>query len=55
VSKQPLFKAGAVSVVKVADADGPAPAPTNTASAPVEPSGPSTHGGTRADAESTLR
>ena len=54
MSKQPLFKAGAVSVVKVADADGPA-APTNTASAPVEPSGPSTHGGTRADAESTLR
>jgi len=35
VSKQPLFKAGAVSVRKVADGGGrAAPAPTNTASAP---------------------
>jgi ferredoxin-nitrate reductase len=35
VSKQPLFKAGAVRVTKVAGADGsPAPAPTNTASKP---------------------
>ncbi len=35
VSKQPLFKVGAVRVTKVADADGePAPAPTTTASAP---------------------
>jgi len=35
VSKQPLFKVGAVNVTKVADADGePAPAPTTTASAP---------------------
>jgi anaerobic selenocysteine-containing dehydrogenase len=54
VSKQPLFKAGAVSVVKIADADGPAPAPTNTGSAPLEPSGPSTRGGADAEAESTL-
>jgi anaerobic selenocysteine-containing dehydrogenase len=53
VSKQPLFKAGAVCVVKVADADGPAPAPTNTASAPLEPSGHSTRGGGDATAEST--
>jgi len=36
VSKQPLFKIGAVKVTKVADADGvPSPAPTTTASAPV--------------------
>ena len=35
VSKQPLFKVGAVRVTKVADAGGsPAPAPTNTASRP---------------------
>jgi molydopterin dinucleotide binding protein len=35
VSKQPLFKVGAVRVTKVADADGtPSQAPTNTASAP---------------------
>ena len=37
VSKQPLFKVGAVKVTKVADADGePSLAPTTTASAPVE-------------------
>jgi anaerobic selenocysteine-containing dehydrogenase len=35
VSKQPLFKAGAVSVRRVAGRDGPAPAPLVTASAPV--------------------
>jgi ferredoxin-nitrate reductase len=36
VSKQPLFKVGAVKVTKVADANGEASsAPTNTASAPV--------------------
>ncbi len=36
VSKQPLFKIGAVKVTKVADADGePSPAPTTTASAPI--------------------
>jgi predicted molibdopterin-dependent oxidoreductase YjgC len=40
VSKQPLFKAGAVSVRKVADGGGrPAPAPTITASAPVASAG----------------
>ncbi len=36
VSKQPLFKGGAVRVVKLAAGDGtPSPAPSNTASAPV--------------------
>ncbi|MFZ0385224.1 MAG: molybdopterin-dependent oxidoreductase [Solirubrobacteraceae bacterium] len=36
VSKQPLFKGGAVRVVKLADSDGtPSPAPSNTASAPL--------------------
>jgi hypothetical protein len=35
VSKQPLFKAGAVSVTRVGDATGPAPAPDQAASAPV--------------------
>jgi ferredoxin-nitrate reductase len=35
VSKQPLFKVGAVKVTKIADANGePSSAPTNTASAP---------------------
>jgi ferredoxin-nitrate reductase len=34
VSKQPLFKSGAVRLVKVADASGPAPAPTVAASEP---------------------
>jgi predicted molibdopterin-dependent oxidoreductase YjgC len=53
VSKQPLLKAGAVSVVKIADGDGSSPAPTNTASAALEPSGPSTRGGDDARAEST--
>jgi predicted molibdopterin-dependent oxidoreductase YjgC len=33
-SKQPLLKAGAVSVRKVADGSGPAPAPTTGASTP---------------------
>jgi len=36
VSKQPLFKAGAVQVVKVADGTGRAPAPDLAASAPME-------------------
>ena len=45
VSKQPLFKAGAVAVVKVADADGVvSAAPTNTASAPVADIGTTTRG-----------
>jgi len=54
VSKQPLFKAGAVAVVKVADADGVvSPAPTNTASAPVADIGTTTRGqeGHAADTE----
>ena len=34
VSKQPLFKSGAVRVTKLADATGPAPAPTIGAAAP---------------------
>ena len=54
VSKQPLFKAGAVQLVKVADADGPSPAPTNTASAPVGAQVVSTRGGDEAFAESEL-
>jgi predicted molibdopterin-dependent oxidoreductase YjgC len=53
VSKQPQVKAGAVRVVKIADADGPSPAPTNTASAPIKLSGARTHGGEDAEAEST--
>jgi predicted molibdopterin-dependent oxidoreductase YjgC len=37
VSKQPLFKVGAVKVTKIADANGePSLAPTTTASAPAE-------------------
>ena len=45
VSKQPLFKAGAVAVVKVADSDGVVSvAPTNTASAPVADIGTATRG-----------
>jgi anaerobic selenocysteine-containing dehydrogenase len=49
VSKQPLFKAGAVEVVKVADGDGtPAPAPTTTASRPLRTSVPATRGGAAA-------
>jgi len=52
VSKQPLFKTGAVRVTKVANADGsPAPAPTNTASRPVAGGVPETAGG--GDAEVT--
>ena len=35
VSKQPLFKAGAVSVTKVADGTGPAPAPIQAAARPI--------------------
>jgi anaerobic selenocysteine-containing dehydrogenase len=54
VSKQPLFKAGAVQVVKVGDARGPSPAPTNTASAPVGAPLVQTRGGEAAFAESEL-
>ncbi len=56
VSKQPLFKVGAVKVTKVAASEGaPAPAPTNTASAPVaKDSVPGTAGGARAEATEAL-
>jgi hypothetical protein len=57
VSKQPLFKTGAVKVEKVADSGGePAPAPTTTASAP-ESSGtiPGTVGGEAAEVVETMR
>ncbi len=54
VSKQPLFKAGAVRVTKVADADGShAPAPTNTGSRPAG-SVPETVGGGEAEASETM-
>ncbi|CAA9473793.1 MAG: Assimilatory nitrate reductase large subunit [uncultured Rubrobacteraceae bacterium] len=55
VSKQPLFKAGAVRVTKIADADGsPAPAPTNTASRPAGNGGvPETTGGAGAGVTET--
>jgi len=50
VSKQPLFKVGAVRVTKVAGSAGEsAPAPTNTASAPASNgSMPETTGGVKA-------
>ena len=56
VSKQPLFKVGAVKVTKVADADGePAPAPTTTASAPAsDASVPETVGGDQAEVKETV-
>ena len=56
VSKQPLFKVGAVRVEKIAGSGGaPAPAPTNTASAPVSNgSVPDTAGGTEAEATETV-
>jgi ferredoxin-nitrate reductase len=56
VSKQPLFKAGAVRVTKVAEADGePGPVPTMTASAPVTSgSVPETVGGEDAEAVETV-
>jgi ferredoxin-nitrate reductase len=56
VSKQPLFKVGAVRVTKVAGSAGePAPAPTNTASAPASNgSVPETTGGIKAEATETL-
>ncbi|EIE99326.1 molybdopterin oxidoreductase family protein [Saccharomonospora glauca] len=45
VSKQPLYKLGAVRVTKLADGKGPAPAPTTAASAPHDPAGvPATTG-----------
>ena len=56
VSKQPLFKVGAVRVTKVASSAGePALAPTNTASAPASNgSMPETTGGVKAEATETL-
>ena len=61
VSKQPLFKVGAVMVTKVADASGTAsPAPTNTASAPVaggssSPTPAATTGNGAAEATETVK
>ncbi|HEV2744664.1 MAG TPA: molybdopterin-dependent oxidoreductase, partial [Rubrobacter sp.] len=56
VSKQPMFKAGAVKVTKIADGDGShAPAPTNTASRPVgNATAPETAGGYEAEATETV-
>ncbi len=56
VSKQPLFKVGAVRVTKVADAGGtPASAPTTTASAPAsDGSVPETVGGDEAEVEEAV-
>jgi len=56
VSKQPLFKSGAVRVTKMADADGsPAPAPTNTASRPAgNVQVPETAGGSGAEVTETM-
>jgi ferredoxin-nitrate reductase len=58
VSKQPLFKAGAVWVSKIADANGtPSPAPTTTASSPVGKVGgfvPETAGGREAEVVETI-
>jgi ferredoxin-nitrate reductase len=61
VSKQPLFKVGAVKVTKVADANGKASsAPTNTASAPVAegsggPTPAATTGNGAAEATETVK
>jgi anaerobic selenocysteine-containing dehydrogenase len=55
VSKQPLFKIGAVRIERIEPADGRvAPAPTNTASAPVTPLPSQTAGGEDAEAVSEL-
>ena len=56
VSKQPMFKVAAVSVVKVADGGGrPAPAPTVGGPAPVAADIPATVGGDAARASSSVR
>ncbi|MDG9702933.1 hypothetical protein [Streptomyces sp. DH37] len=50
VSKQPLFKVGAVRVTRISGATGPSPTPTTTASAPADPDGiPATAGGPDAE------
>jgi anaerobic selenocysteine-containing dehydrogenase len=57
VSKQPFFKGGAVRVTKLADSGGiPAPAPTIGAPAPLVAASavPPTHGGSAAEASSTV-
>jgi anaerobic selenocysteine-containing dehydrogenase len=56
VSKQPLFKVGAVRVTKVAGAEGkPSPAPTITASKPlIDGAVPETVGGYYAEAGETV-
>jgi ferredoxin-nitrate reductase len=55
-SKQPLYKVGAVRVIKVADSGGTAaPAPTTTASAPAsDDQVPETAGGRAAEVEETV-
>jgi predicted molibdopterin-dependent oxidoreductase YjgC len=55
VSKQPLFKVGAVRVTKVADANGES-SPTTTASAPVSAGTvPATVGGESAEVNEIVR
>ena len=55
VSKQPLLKAGAARVTKVANAGGEsAPAPTNTASAPIQGHVTATRGGREAEVAEEL-
>src|SRR5215211_2686875 len=56
VSKQPLYKVGAVKVTKIADSGGaPSAAPTTAASAPAsEGSVPETSGGEDAEVEETV-
>jgi anaerobic selenocysteine-containing dehydrogenase len=55
VSKQPLFKAAAVRIAKLADAGGtPAPAPTVGGSAPIDDTVPPTVGGQAAETTSRI-
>ncbi|RJK97588.1 molybdopterin oxidoreductase family protein [Vallicoccus soli] len=56
VSKQPLFKVGAVSITRVRPGTGASPAPTTTASAPARPDGvPRTVGGPDARVDEDVR